>query len=122
MDGGLGDLIQQARSFGEDVLVQLRDSGIPAKMALHDGEVMYYSPQQSGYLDYTIVGEPLTELFRLESVAEPNAICVYEDSNYTQYVGVTNTGRGMVRRRAKTEELQGLGKRNMVHVYLKSEE
>lgn len=119
LDKDLGDLIRGARDFGKEVLAQLRDSGIPAKMALHNGEVMFYSPQQSEYRDYTIVGEPLTELFRLESVAEPNAICVYEDSGYVEYISVGKSGGdGMYRGKAKPEQLQGLGQRNIIHVYI----
>ncbi|MFN0203861.1 MAG: adenylate/guanylate cyclase domain-containing protein [Bacteroidia bacterium] len=53
------------------------EAGFPVKIAYHFGEVMYYSPPTENFQEYTMIGNTLTELYRLESVSEVNAISFY---------------------------------------------
>lgn len=113
----LGDLIFRARRFGIQTLEELNRVGVHAKVALHDGVVMYYSPLPDEYLDYTVIGEPLTELFRLETVAREGAICVFdhESGSYTRHVAATPHGR-VGRSEPENVGLQGLGLRRVLYI------
>ena len=53
-------------------------SDFPVKIAFHSGEVMYYSPPTEDFQEYTMIGNTLTELYRLESVSEVNSISFYK--------------------------------------------
>jgi class 3 adenylate cyclase len=52
------------------------------KVALHSGEVTYYKTPGLDYEEYTMIGKPITELFRLESISKVNAINFYDGSVY----------------------------------------
>ena len=52
------------------------------KVAIHKGVVTYYKVPGEHYGEYTMVGQPITDLYRLESVSTPNAINFYADSAY----------------------------------------
>lgn len=120
LQGDVQELILAARSFGGEVLLALESEGMVAKMALHDGEVMYFTPLSPYYMDYTVVGEPLTELFRLEGIAKSGRICVY-DTPHGRYPNFINSVQDGRRRRfersaPETVSLQGLGKRKVLYI------
>ncbi len=52
------------------------------KVALHSGEITYYKTPGTEYTEYTMIGKPITELYRLESVSVDNAINFYAGSVY----------------------------------------
>jgi len=112
----LSNVYRSGRAFARDVLLALAKADFGAKVALHDGPIIYYSPVLEEYLDLTVVGEPLTELFRLESVALPNTVCVY-DADHGRYREVFGPARSsskkplFFRGDARPVKLQGLGKR-----------
>ncbi|SHK59238.1 adenylate/guanylate cyclase domain-containing protein [Alicyclobacillus tolerans] len=80
--------LRRAENFCRDAILTLNDLDIPSKCALHHGEVMYYSTVgvSDDYLDLTIIGEPITELFRLESVSQDGCLNYYSDTVYRQMV------------------------------------
>lgn len=80
--------LRRAETFCREAILTLRDLDLPSKCALHHGEVMYYSTLgvSDDYLDLTIIGEPITELFRLESVSEDGCLNYYSDTVYRQMV------------------------------------
>lgn len=121
-DEVLTTLLHFARSFSYEVLKELDGYGMYAKMALHDGEVMYYSPLSNYYLDYTAVGEPLTKLFRLESVAKSGSLCVYSDGNYLKCIKAGAGGAKFKRNPGRPKVLQGIGLKNITHLSIIDEE
>lgn len=65
----------------KEIITTLKGSDKEVKIALHEGEIMYYKNKTKYYFEYTMIGKPLTELFRLEGVSENNAINYYVDSS-----------------------------------------
>lgn len=76
------DLFIKADACAKDLVIDLKGSDKEVKIAMHDGDIMYYKNKTENYPEYTMIGKPLTELFRLESVSENNAINYYHVSQY----------------------------------------
>ncbi len=76
------DLFSKADSCAKDLIMELKGSDKEVKIALHDGDIMYYKNKTENYPEYTMIGKPLTELFRLEGVSENNSINYYHVSQY----------------------------------------
>ena len=112
----LTTLFKEARNFSYEVLRNLDDCGIKAKLALHDGEIVYYSPIANYYVDYTAVGEPLTELFQLDGVAKSGYLCVYSDANYLKLIKAQAGSTKFKRNPEKPKKLQGIGLRNITYL------
>lgn len=70
----------KADQAAKKIISSLRGSSMEVKIALHEGEIMYYKNKTGLYTEYTMIGKPLTELFRLEGIAENNAINYFSDS------------------------------------------
>jgi hypothetical protein len=75
-------LFEKADACAKDIVVDLKGTEMEVKIALHDGIIMYYKNKTDNYPEYTMIGRPLTELFRLESVSENNSINYYHVSDY----------------------------------------
>lgn len=54
-----------------------------SKVALHEGKVFYHEIESLGHSEVTLTGTPITELFRLESESESNAINYFTNKNET---------------------------------------
>jgi hypothetical protein len=76
-------LFKKADACAKDIIMLLKATDKEVKIALHDGNVMYYKNKPLNYPEYTVIGKPLTELFRLESVALNNSISFYHISSYS---------------------------------------
>jgi hypothetical protein len=70
-------LFSKADKCAKDLILVLKGINKEVKIALHDGNVMYYKNKTLNYPEYTVIGKPLTELYRLESVATNNSISFY---------------------------------------------
>jgi|SRR6185503_16675980 len=75
-------LFGKADKCAKDIIMLLRNTDKEVKVALHDGSVMYYKNKTLNYAEYTVIGKPLTELYRLESTALNNSISYYHISQY----------------------------------------
>lgn len=75
-------LFEKTDKCAKDIVIELKNSIFEVKIALHDGTIMYYKNKTLNYPEYTTIGKPLTELFRLESVSENNSINFYHVSKY----------------------------------------
>jgi len=76
------DLFVKADACAKDIIATLKNTDKEVKIALHDGEIMYYKNKSLTYPEYTVIGHPLTELFRLESISNNNSVNYYYRSNY----------------------------------------
>ena len=74
--------VYKAENCAEEVIKEFYGSEKNVKVAIHKGEVTYYKVPGDQYGEYTMIGQPITDLFRLESVAKPNAINFYDGSSY----------------------------------------
>lgn len=76
------DLFKKADQASKDIIMDLKSTDKEVKIAIHDGSIMYYKNKTLNYPEYTMIGKPLTELFRLESVSNNNSINFSSISSY----------------------------------------
>jgi hypothetical protein len=67
-------LHEKAEKCSMAIVSKCKNTEYESKVAFHFGEVLYYNNESIDYSDFTIIGKALTELFRLESVSDSNAI------------------------------------------------
>ena len=77
LKGDIETLHKKAEECASVIVASNKNTEYESKVALHFGEVLYYNNEDIDYSDFTIVGKALTELFRLESVADSNSINFY---------------------------------------------
>ncbi len=61
---------------------RLSQTDFESKIALHYGEIMYYQNTSDEYYEYTMIGNALTNLFRLESVSLNNSINFFSSTPF----------------------------------------
>lgn len=71
-----------AERCAEDVIKEFHGSNKNVKVAIHKGKITYYKVPGEDYGEYTMIGQPITELYRLESISRPNAVNFYTSSQY----------------------------------------
>lgn len=74
--------VYKAENCAEAVIREFYGSDKNVKVAIHKGSINYYKVPGEHYGEYTIIGQPITDLYRLESVSKPNAINFYSSSTY----------------------------------------
>lgn len=113
----ISNLFKKADACAKDIIIELKETTKEVKIALHHGKIMYYKNKSENYPEYTMIGKPLTELFRLESIAESNSINFFHVSPYQNMEcssdGVykysrNNTHSYWRKSNAKNFELQGV--------------
>jgi len=57
-----------------------------SKIAINSGLIMYYNNKSIHFEDFTIIGKPITELHRLESISVDEKINFFTNSDYDQYL------------------------------------
>jgi len=72
----------KAETCAEEVIREFYGSDKNVKVAIHTGVVNYYKVPGKHYGEYTMIGQPITDLYRLESVSKSNAINFYDGSDY----------------------------------------
>ena len=82
LNNSKNELFKKADACAKDIIIDLKDSDKEVKVAIHDGTIMYYKNKTENYPEYTMIGKPLTELFRLEGVSENNSINFYHVSSF----------------------------------------
>lgn len=103
----------RAELCAKEIIEVFKGTNKEVKVALHSGEITYYKTPGTDYEEYTMIGKPLTELFRLESVSRTNAINFYKDSLYdgirpTNGLGLSKINYKDVRGFAFDVSLQGV--------------
>jgi len=78
------DYVYKAEECAEEVIKEFHGTDKNVKVAIHKGEINYYKVPGEHYGEYTMIGQPITELYRLESVSMPNSINFYDDSTYDE--------------------------------------
>lgn len=69
-----------ADNCAKEMVYHTLNTRFASKVAFHAGTVNYFCNKNHLYQEFTMIGKPLTELFRLESVAEDNSVNYYERS------------------------------------------
>ena len=130
LDDSHDGLLSKADLCAKDIIIDLEGSHREVKIAFHEGTIMYYKNKALNYPEYTMIGKPLTELFRLESVAKNNSITFYGECHYdgksyslsTAYCRSTNSPvecKYFTKSAAQTVTLQGVDYKNIKHLTCK---
>ena len=56
-----------------------------SKVAIHSGTINYFKNKTGLYKEFTLIGKPLTELFRLESISIDQRINYYDETDIRPY-------------------------------------
>ena len=64
------DCIKEADKCAKKIIRETYNNKFESKIAFHFGRINYFKNKSAFYNELTIVGKPLTELFRLESVSK----------------------------------------------------
>jgi hypothetical protein len=72
----------QAELCAKAIIKNFTRTNKAVKIALHSGEITYYKTPGTDYEEYTMIGKPITELYRLESISRTDAINFYMKSTY----------------------------------------
>ncbi len=87
LKGDAGEILTKTEQCCDEIISTLKDTDYEVKIALHYGEIMYYKNKAvNEYIEYTMIGGALTDLFRLESVSFVNRINYYVNSKYDSYI------------------------------------
>lgn len=65
---------KQANNCAEEIVGATKETEFASKVAVHSGNIKYFRNKSGFYKEYTIIGKPLTELFRLESISNDGCI------------------------------------------------
>ncbi|MCK9421454.1 MAG: adenylate/guanylate cyclase domain-containing protein [Bacteroidales bacterium] len=76
------DEFNRAELCAQKIINRFYNTDKEVKIALHSGFITYYKTPGTNYEEYTMIGRPITELFRLESVSRKNAINFYTGGIY----------------------------------------
>ena len=75
LNKSLNDCIIEADKCAKKIIVETKKKDkFKSKVAFHFGKINYFRNKSAFYNELTIVGKPLTELFRLESISENEKI------------------------------------------------
>jgi hypothetical protein len=81
----IGDNIVKANKCAKAIIQKTANTRFESKIALHSGNINYFKNKTELYNEYTMIGKPLTELFRLETISEDNCINYYSDTDVASY-------------------------------------
>lgn len=87
----------KAELCAKELIQKFKGTNKEVKVALHSGEITYYKTPGTDYEEYTMIGKPITELFRLESISKSNAINFYVESTYDAIKPTTDLGLSKIK-------------------------
>lgn len=82
MDLSIPFSVYEAERCAHKVIKKFHGTNKNVKVAIHIGKVHYYKVPSEDYSEYTMIGQPITDLYRLESVSSGNAINFFATSRY----------------------------------------
>lgn len=77
--------IRNADQCARAIIKATANTKFSSKVALHSGTINYFKNKTALYNEFTMIGTPLTELFRLESIAEDDCINYYGGTAVAAY-------------------------------------
>jgi class 3 adenylate cyclase len=73
-------LVSDVNLCATRIIEESKETKFSSKVAIHSGVINYYHNKSDHYSEYTMIGKPLTELFRLESVSVDESINFFIDT------------------------------------------
>lgn len=77
--------IKSAEFCAKEIIEKTIGGDFSSKVAFHAGSINYFKNRSGFYNEFTIVGKPLTELFRLEGISLNDCINYYDSSPIKQH-------------------------------------
>ena len=84
-DVPLIDNISEANKCSKEIIKSTQNTKFSSKVAIHCGTINYFKNKTGFYKEFTMIGKPLTELFRLESISIDQRINYYDDTDIRRY-------------------------------------
>lgn len=78
-------IVKKANTCAKEIISATKGTAFSSKIAFHCGRINYFKNKTGLYKEFTLVGRPLTELFRLESVSLNERINYYEGTPIRLY-------------------------------------
>jgi len=85
IDGDAEDLINKANNCAKVIIQTTKETEFSSKVAMHFGAINYFKNKSGLYTEFTMIGKPLTELFRLESISFNDRINYYSGTKVKDY-------------------------------------
>ena len=79
-NGTYTEAIKQADSCAKEIIIATKGTKFSSKIAFHCGSINYFKNKSGLYNEYTVIGKPLTELFRLETISYDDEINYYDET------------------------------------------
>lgn len=77
--------IKKANDCAKEIIKVTEDKDYSSKVAFHCGTINYFKNKTGLYKEFTMIGKPLTEIFRLESVSLDERVNYYGDTEIRNY-------------------------------------
>lgn len=77
--------IENAIKCAKKIIKKTKGGEYSSKIAMHFGTINYFKNKTGLYKEFTMVGKPLTEIFRLESISFDERINYYSNSEIRKY-------------------------------------
>jgi class 3 adenylate cyclase len=85
LSGTLQEHIVKANDCARELIKATKGKDYSSKIAFHCGTINYFKNKTGLYKEFTMIGRPLTEIFRLESVSFDERINYFSDSYIRKY-------------------------------------
>lgn len=77
--------ITNANRCAKEIITVTSGTEFSSKVAFHSGNINYFKNKTGLYKEFTVIGKPLTELFRLESISRNECINYYENTKIREF-------------------------------------
>ncbi|WP_304354357.1 hypothetical protein [Brachyspira innocens] len=118
------DVFNDAYCCCKEIIEKLRNNKkYASKAAIGLGELYFCRLVSENYNEITCIGEPLTEVYRLENIADKNEILLFEDVSYNFPCSIDDdtSYTGWIYYNDIKYNFKGLGERKFNKVIYKSE-
>lgn len=106
------ELHREAEKCAMKIVSDLKGTIYESKVAFHYGEIMFYQNKSDEYYEFTMIGNALTELFRLEGVSHSNSVNFFTKTFYEELnvkdVTANSGGSGLPSWTLKSAEIVSL--------------
>ncbi|NLU94882.1 adenylate/guanylate cyclase domain-containing protein [Chitinophaga sp. Ak27] len=85
LSGSYREAIDKADTCAKWIISKTIGTDFSSKVAFHSGAINYFKNKSGYYKEFTMIGKPLTELFRLEGISENNCINYFCNTDVHKY-------------------------------------
>jgi class 3 adenylate cyclase len=101
-DNSSGNIIN-ANNCAKAIIEATKGTDFSSKVAFHSGTINYFKNKSGLYKEFTLVGKPLTELFRLESISIDERVNYYGGTKIRQFYELLIGSNSLSRRATPSE-------------------